>query len=58
MIIHLPTGLVFKNQKDAKVYFGNHKYRRLVRDNNIYFTNYYKPVANDRLQTNHRENCR
>jgi hypothetical protein len=48
MIIHLPTGLEFGTQKDAKSYFGNHQYRRLVRENKIYFTDYNKPVANDR----------
>ncbi|KAB6593159.1 hypothetical protein LI123_16825 [Phocaeicola vulgatus] len=48
MIIHLPTGLEFITQKDAKSYFGNHRYRKLVKENKIYFTNYNKPVANDR----------
>ena len=48
MIIHLPTGLEFTTQKEAKSYFGNHRYRRLVKEHKIYFTNYYKPVANDR----------
>ncbi len=44
MIIHLPTGLEFITQKDAKSYFGNHRYRKLVKENKIYFTNYNKPV--------------
>lgn len=48
MIIHLPTGLEFGTQKDAKSYFGNHHYRRLVKENKIYFTDYNRPVANDR----------
>ncbi|WP_455669671.1 hypothetical protein [Phocaeicola sp.] len=52
MIIHLPTGLTFTNQKEAKTYFGNHHYRRLVKNGDIYFTNYNKSVANDLVQTN------
>ena len=31
MIVHLPTGKTFITQKDAKLYFGNHHYRRLVK---------------------------
>jgi len=62
MIVYLATGLMFKTQKDAKIYFGNHKYRRLVREKKIYFTNYKKPVANDRkediLQKDYRKDCR
>lgn len=50
MIIHLPTGLTFTNQKEAKSYFGNHHYRRLVRKGDIYFINYNKSVANDLIQ--------
>ena len=46
MIIHLSTGMKFITQKEAKSYFGNH--RRLVKENKIYFTDYNKPVANDR----------
>lgn len=52
MIIHLPTGKTFQTQKDAKIYFGNHNYRRLVRKGDIYFTNYNKMVANDLVQKN------
>ena len=48
MIIHLSTGMKFITQKEAKSYFGNHRYRRLVKENKIYFTDYNKPVANDR----------
>ena len=47
MIIHLSTGLNFKTQKEAKIFFGNHNYRRFVRKGDIYFTNYRHPVAND-----------
>lgn len=52
MIIHLPTGMIFTNQKEAKTYFGNHQYRRLVKSRDIYFTNYNKSVANDPVQKN------
>ncbi len=52
MIIHLPTGLTFKNQKEAKTHFGNHHYRRLVNNGDIYFTNYKHTVANDLIQKN------
>ena len=48
MIIHLSTGMKFITQKEGKSYFGNHRYRRLVKENKIYFTDYNKPVANDR----------
>ena len=48
MIIHLSTGMKFITQKEAKSYFGNHKYRRLVKEKKIYFTDYNRPVANDR----------
>ena len=48
MIIHLSTGMKFITQTEAKSYFGNHRYRRLVKENKIYFTDYNKPVANDR----------
>ena len=62
MKIHLPTGLEFTTQKEAKSYFGNHRYRRLVKEHKIYFTNYYKPVANDRsqiiIQENNGTDCR
>ena len=40
----------FITQKEAKSYFGNHRYRRLVKENKIYFTDYNKPVANDRIR--------
>ena len=48
MVIHLSTVMKFITQKEAKSYFGNHRYRRLVKENKIYFTDYNKPVANDR----------
>jgi len=50
MIIYLPTKKTFTNQKEAKSYFGNHHYRRLVRKGDIYFTNYKHTVANDLIQ--------
>ncbi len=53
MIVYLPTGLTFTNQKEAKVHFGNHRYRRMVKSGDIYFTNYKLKVANDPLQKNH-----
>ncbi len=52
MIIHLPTGHTFRTQKEAKNYFGNQHYRRLVRNGDIYFTNYKRTVANDPIQKN------
>ena len=52
MIVHLPTGKTFITQKDAKVYFGNHYYRKLVKKGDIYFTNYNSKVANDPIQKN------
>ena len=55
MIVHLPTGKTFITQKDAKLYFGNHYYRRLVKKGDIYFTNYNSKVANDPLQKNNRK---
>lgn len=60
MIVHRPTQTSFNTQKEAKNYFGNHRYRRLVRENKIYFTNYNEPVANDGtiIQENHREHSR
>ena len=50
MIIYLPTIQTFTNQKEAKSYFGNHHYRRLVKKGDIYFTNYKHTVANDLIQ--------
>lgn len=50
MIVHLPTGKSFVTQKEAKLYFGNHHYRRLVNKGDIYFTNYKHTVANDLIQ--------
>lgn len=52
MIIHLPTQKTFMNQKEAKSYFGNHHYRRLVKKGDIYFTDYKHTVANDPIQKN------
>ena len=52
MIVHLPTGKTFITQKDAKLYFGNRYYRRLVKKGDIYFTNYKTKVANDLVQNN------
>lgn len=52
MIIHLPSGKTFITQKDAKQYFGNHYYRRLVKAGDIYFTDYRTKVANDLVQEN------
>lgn len=52
MIVHLPTGKTFVTQKDAKLYFGNHYYRRLVKKGDIYFTDYKTKVANDHLVQN------
>lgn len=51
MIVHLSTGLQFNTQKEAKIFFGNHRYRRLVRKGDIHFTNHQSPVANDRSKT-------
>ena len=51
MIVHLSTGLQFNTQKEAKIFFGNHRYRRLVIKGDIHFTNYQSPVANDRSKT-------
>ena len=48
MTIHLSTGLQFNTQKEAKIFFGNHRYRR---KGDIHFTNYQSPVANDRSKT-------
>lgn len=50
MILHLPTGRMFFTQKEAKLYFGNHHYRRLVKRGDIYFSNYKTKVANDLVQ--------
>ena len=55
MIVHLPTGKTFITQKDAKLYFGNHYYRRLVKKGDIYFTDYKSKVANDPIQKNQQE---
>ena len=52
MIVHLPTGKTFITQKDAKLYFGNHYYRRLVKKGDIYFTDYKSKVANHPIQKN------
>ena len=52
MIIHIPTNQEFTTQKDAKLHFGNHNYRRLVKNGDIYFTNYKTKVANDPIQNN------
>ena len=52
MIVHLPTGKTFITQKDAKLYFGNHHYRKLVKKGDIYFTDYKTKVANDQLLPN------
>lgn len=52
MILHLPTGKTFATQKEAKIHFGNHNYRRLVKRGDIYFSNYKSKVANDPIQEN------
>jgi hypothetical protein len=40
MIVQFSTGQQFLTQKDAKIFFGNHYYRRLVKQGDIHFTNY------------------
>ncbi len=52
MIVHQLTGLTFTNQKQAKTHFGNHRYRRMVKSGDIFFTNYRNTVANDLIQKN------
>lgn len=32
MILHKPTGNLFKNRKEAKIFFGTSKYRKMEKD--------------------------
>lgn len=32
MILHKPTGNIFKNRKEAKKFFGTSKYRKMEKD--------------------------
>lgn len=50
--IHLPTGKVFQNRKEAKDYFGVSRYRKLIKDKEILFTDY---IAFDELQENYQQ---
>lgn len=50
--VNRETGEVFATRKEAKDKYGVAYYRKLLRDNIIYFTNY---IANDELQENRPE---
>lgn len=52
MQIYLPTGQYFKDRKEAKKFFGERKYRRLLKDKLIRITDY---VAPDELQKNNQQ---
>lgn len=32
MILHIPTGKLFLNRKEAKIYFGTSRYRKMERE--------------------------
>lgn len=49
LTVNRETGETFKTRKEAKKRYGNHYYRKLLRDNILYFTNY---IAYDELQKN------
>lgn len=54
MIIYKPTGQIFQNRKEAKIYFGTSKYRKIEekKDELIFTSNI---VATDyELQKNNR----
>ena len=32
MILHKPTGIIFKNRKEAKIFFGTSRYRKIEKE--------------------------
>ena len=52
LTVNRETGETFVTRKEAKDKYGNHYYRKLLRDNILYFTNY---IADDELQKNRPE---
>ena len=50
--VNRETGERFTSRAEAKKRYGNHYYRKLLRDNILYFTNY---IADDELQENRPE---
>lgn len=48
MIIHLPTGRVFSNRKEAKIYFGTAHYYKLEEEKrDLLFTHNIQSATNE-----------
>ncbi len=48
MIIHLPTGKIFLNRKEAKIYFGTAYYYKMERaKKDLVFTNNVQSATNE-----------
>ena len=35
MILHKPTGIIFKNRKEAKIFFGTSRYRKIEKEKQV-----------------------
>ncbi|MFK2717599.1 hypothetical protein [Bacteroides intestinalis] len=48
MIIHLPTGKIFNNRKEAKIYFSTSYYYKMEREKrDLLFTNDIQSATNE-----------
>lgn len=59
MILHIPTGKLFKNRKEAKKFFGTSYYFKIEREKrDIKFLNDNNYMASNELFINRQEDCR
>ena len=48
MILHKPTGIIFKNRKEAKIFFGTAYYLKIEREKkDLLFTNDIQSATNE-----------
>ena len=48
MILHKPTGIIFKNRKEAKIFFGTSRYRKIEKEKkDLLFINNIQSATNE-----------
>ena len=54
MILHIPTGKLFVNRKEAKIYFGTSRYRKIEKEKIVLIDN-HNFIATDELYNGKQE---
>ena len=56
MILHKPTGIIFKNRKEAKIFFGTSRYRKIEKEKKeIVLIDNHNFIATDELYNGKQE---